>query len=201
MKASGHSLQGLIVVFRGLAELFAQIAGSFAGREDAHTGAIAHEDGEEFAVDDDLYLKGATAVIRVFVEQSLGVVEGFGFDVAALHRVGPEGDAARHIAGVFRHTDDVVEEVEVEVGIVAKGDIDGFNAEDAVERKVVELKCVGLRTEEKPAVAKLFKEVGTEDEFTLTARLEGLVSNFQCLPLRDVVVEWAEQCVVFLLKR
>ena len=52
---------------------------------------------------------------------------------------------------------------------------------------------MGLRTEEKPAVAKLFKEVRTEDEFTLTTRLEGLVGNFQSLPLRDVVVERAEQ--------
>ena len=119
---------------------------------------------------------------------------GLCLDVHALLPVCPELDAARRVADVLAHADDIIEEMlGIEVGIVPIRYVHRLDALDAVEGKVVEHQVVGLRSEQEPAVAELLQQVGTEDELLGLPGIERLVHDAERLPVGNVVVQGIQQ--------
>ena len=81
----------------------------------------------------------------------------------------------------------------IEVGIVTVRHVYRLHALDAVEGEVEEQKVVGFRAEQKPAVAELLQQVGTENELPGLPGIERLVHDAERLPVRNVIVERVEQ--------
>ena len=99
-----------IIQVKRLFHLVTHILHGIARIDDPDSRTIGHEDGGHLEVDDHVNPEDAASVLGVFPDELLGTVYGLCLDVHALLPVCPELDAARRVADVLAHADDIIEE-------------------------------------------------------------------------------------------